>query len=48
MTETMHSIHERYKGLALLVDLNSDRILFPVAIGLALMLSAYLATVSAF
>ncbi|TCP25289.1 hypothetical protein [Rhodovulum adriaticum] len=38
----MHAIQNSVRGLHLLFDLNIDRLLFPGAISLALVLAAYL------
>ncbi|MBN2905228.1 MAG: hypothetical protein JXJ18_00800 [Rhodobacteraceae bacterium] len=45
MTQTFRTFEDGYRGFELLLDLNWDRFLFPAAIGLALMLSAYLASI---
>ena len=38
----MQSLHEGYKGLELLVELNLDRFLVPLALGGAIFLAAYI------
>jgi len=40
----MQSLQDGYRGLAFLVNLNADRILFPLAIGAALTAGAYFCT----
>lgn len=40
----MQSIRNGYKGLSLLVDLNTDRIISTVALAIALLLGAWIAS----
>lgn len=40
----METLHQTVRGLHLLLDLNWDRLLFPVAIATALLSAAYLAS----
>ena len=40
----MQTIRDGYRGLSLLVDLNSDRIISMTALALALMLGAWIAS----
>ena len=42
----MEHIQQGYRGFTLLIDLNWDRLLYVGAIGIALGLSAYLASVA--
>ncbi|MFD2855631.1 hypothetical protein [Seohaeicola zhoushanensis] len=39
----MQTLQQSYRGFSLLVSLNTDRLLFVVAIPLAMMLGAYVA-----
>ncbi len=39
----MRYISDGYRGLCVLIDVNSDRVLFPGAIALALFVAAYFA-----
>ena len=40
----MQTLQKGYKGLELLVEVNLDRFLIPLALGAALLLGAYLGT----
>jgi hypothetical protein len=40
----MHTLHKSYRGLSLMVELNSDRLLFLLTIASALAVAAYLAS----
>lgn len=44
MTQAKQTLHDGYRGLALLMALNWDRFLFPAAIAFALMLAGYFGT----
>ncbi len=42
----MHTIQSSYRGIALLLDVNWDRLLYPATIAVALSVGAYLGALS--